>query len=310
MPSPDPPNQAELVKRIGALSRERRAFILAHNYQLPEVQDVADFIGDSLAMARQAARVEADLLVVCGVRFMAETAKLLNPGRTVLVPDPNAGCPMADMVTPRELAEAKARHPGAVVVCYVNSSAAVKALSDIACTSANAVKVVQSIPADRPILFIPDQSLGDYVAQQTGRRNILLWPGFCPTHHRILPEHVAARKRQFPDAEVLVHPECTRPVRELADFIGSTSQIIRRVAESPRQTFIIATEIGVCHTIRRNSPGKTIVEISGLADCPNMKLNTLEKIVWALEDMQHEVTVPEDVAGAARLTIERMLAIP
>jgi quinolinate synthase len=310
MPSPDRPNQAELVKRIGALRRERRAFILAHNYQLPEVQDVADFVGDSLAMARQAAQIQADLLVVCGVRFMAETAKLLNPGRTVLMPDPNAGCPMADMVTPRELAEAKARHPGAVVVCYVNSSAAVKALSDIACTSANAVKVVQSIPEDRPVLFIPDQSLGDYVAQQTGRRNLLLWPGFCPTHHRILPEHVAARKRQFPDAEVLAHPECTRPVRELADLIGSTSQIIRRVAESPRQTFIIATEIGVCHTIRRRHPDKTIVEISGLADCPNMKLNTLEKIVWALEDMQHEVTVPEDVAGAARLTIERMLAIP
>jgi quinolinate synthase len=310
MPSLDRPEQAELTKRIRALREKRRAFILAHNYQLAEVQDVADFVGDSLAMAREATKVRADVLVVCGVKFMAETAKLLNPGRTVLMPDPNAGCPMADMVSARELAAAKAKHPDAVVVCYVNSSAAVKALSDVGCTSANAVQVVRSIPPERPILFVPDQSLGDYVAQETGRSNLILWPGFCPTHHRILPEHVAARKREFPNAEVLVHPECTRPVRELADFVGSTSQILRRVEESPKTTFIIATEIGVCHTLRRRNPAKTIVEISSLADCPNMKLNTLEKLVWALEDLQYEVTVPEDVAGAARRSIERMLAIP
>lgn len=305
----DRPCPSELVERVNALRKARGAFILAHNYQLPEVQDVADFVGDSLAMAREAAKVEADVIVLCGVKFMAETAKLLNPDRPVLMPDPNAGCPMADMVAPRELAAAKAKHPEAAVVCYVNSSAAVKAASDICCTSANAVKVVESIPADRPILFVPDQSLGDYAAQRTGRGNLVLWPGFCPTHHRILAEHVAARKQQYPEAEVLVHPECTRDVRALADVVGSTSEIIRHVAASAAEAFIIATEIGVCHSIRTRNPDKTIVEVSSLADCPNMKLNTLEKVIWALEDMQYEVTVPEEVAGPARTAIERMLAI-
>ena len=309
MVSLERPSAAALVERIIDLRRRRRAYILAHNYQVPEVQDVADFVGDSLAMARQAANVQADVLVVCGVHFMAETAKLLNPDRLVLEPDPGAGCPMADMITPRELEEAKRRHPDAAVVAFVNSSAAVKAMSDICCTSANAVRVVQSIPAERPILFVPDQCLGEYTAEQTGRRNIHLWPGFCPTHHRILAEHIDARRREFPDAEVCVHPECTRPVRERADFIGSTGQIIRHVAESSRRTFIIATELGVCHTIRRQNPTKAIVEVSGLADCPNMKLNTLEKVLWALEDLQTPVTVPPEVAGAARQAIERMLAV-
>jgi quinolinate synthase len=276
---------------------------------VPEVQDIADIVGDSLAMAREAQRVKADVILLCGVHFMAETAKLLNPDRPVLVPDPNAGCPMANMVAPRELADAKARHGDAAVVSYVNTSAAVKAMSDICCTSANAVRVVESIPPERPVLFVPDQSLGDYVAQRTGRTNLILWPGFCPTHHRILAEHVTARKKEHPDAEVLAHPECTRPVRALADFVGSTSQILRRVAESPARTFIIATEVGVCHTLRRLSPGKTIVEVSSLADCPNMKLNTLEKIIWSLEDMEVEVTVPEPIAGGARAAIEKMLAL-
>jgi len=303
------PGGAGLVEKINALRRTRRAVILAHNYQVPEVQDIADIVGDSLAMAREAARVEADVIVLCGVHFMAETAKLLNPGRPVLVPDPNAGCPMANMITPRQLAEARKRHPDAVVVTYVNSSAAVKALSDICCTSANAVRVVESIPADRPILFVPDQSLGDYAARQTGRDNVILWPGYCPTHHRILAEHVAARRAEMPEAEVCVHPECTRDVCDLADFVGSTGQILRHVAASPRKAFIVATEVGVCHTLRRQNPGKTIVEITSLADCPNMKLNTLEKILWSLEDMQHEVTVPDDVAGPARQAIERMLAV-
>jgi quinolinate synthase len=301
---------AALVEKIDRLRHERQAVILAHNYQVPEVQDIADFVGDSLAMAREAAKTQADVIVLAGVHFMAETAKLLNPDRTVLEPDPNAGCPMADMVTPRELAQAKARHPDAAVVAYVNSSAAVKAMSDICCTSANAVRVVQSIPKDRPILFVPDQCLGEYVAQQTGRTNILLWPGFCPTHHRILAEHVAARRKELPDAEVCGHPECTREVRAMADFIGSTGQIIRHVRESPRQKFIIATELGVCHTIRRQNPGKTVVEITHLADCPNMKLNTLEKVLWSLQDLVYAVTVPHDVAAAARRAIEKMLEVP
>jgi len=309
MTSLERPAAAELVERIDNLRRKRRAVILAHNYQLPEVQDIADIVGDSLAMAREAARVEADVILLCGVQFMAETAKLLNPDRTVLVPDPNAGCPMANMVDPRELAEAKRRHPDAVVVTYVNSSAAVKAMSDICCTSANAVRVVESIPRDRPILFVPDESLGEYVAEVSGRDNVILWPGFCPTHHRILAEHIQARRREHPGAEVCVHPECTRDVRALADFIGSTGQILRRVRESPKKTFIIATELGICHALRRENPGKTIVEVTRLADCPNMKLNTLEKVLWSLEDLRYEVTVPADVAGPARQAIERMLAV-
>ncbi len=310
MPSLDRPPETELTERIARLKRERRAVILAHNYQIPEVQDAADIVGDSLAMAREAARVEdADVIVLCGVKFMAETAKLLNPGRTVLMPDENAGCPMADMVAPRELAKAREAHPDAILVAYVNSSAAVKARSDICCTSANAVAVVSSVPADRPVLFVPDQSLGDYVARQTGRDNIILWPGFCPTHHRILPEHIEARRHEHPDAEVCAHPECVREVLDLADFVGSTSQILRRVGESPKETFIIATEMGVCHTLRRRYPEKTIVEVSSLADCPNMKLNTLEKIMWSLEDLQVPVEVPPEVAGPARRAIERMLEV-
>jgi quinolinate synthase len=309
MTSLERPAAAELAEKIDHLRRQRRAVILAHNYQAPEVQDVADFVGDSLAMAREAAQATADVIVLCGVHFMAETAKLLNPTRTVLEPDPNAGCPMADMVTPRELSEAKARHPNAAVVAYVNSSAAVKALADICCTSANAVRVVESIPKERPVLFIPDQCLGDYVAQQTGRTNIFLWPGFCPTHHRILAEHIAARRKEMPEAEVCVHPECTREVRGLADFVGSTGQILRHVSASARQAFIIATELGICHTLRRQNPGKIFVEVTGLADCPNMKLNTLEKVLWSLQDMQFAVTVPAAVAEAARRAIERMLAV-
>ena len=216
---------------------------------------------------------------------------------------------MADMVTPKELAEARRRHPDAAVVAYVNSSAAIKAMSDVCCTSANAAGVVESIPRDRPILFVPDQCLGEYVSEKTGRTNILLWPGYCPTHHRILAEHVAARRRELPDADVCVHPECTREVRDLADFVGSTGQIVRHVRESPRRAFIIATELGVCHGIRKQNPGKTIVEVTSLADCPNMKLNTLEKILWSLEDMVYPVTVPAEVAGPARRAIERMLAV-
>jgi quinolinate synthase len=299
----------DLVRRIDDLRKDRRAVILAHNYQVPEVQDIADIVGDSLAMAREAARVEADIILLCGVHFMAETAKLLNPNRMTLVPDPNAGCPMANMVDSRELAEAKRRHPDAVVVTYVNSSAAVKAMSDICCTSANAVDVVRSIPREHPILFVPDQSLGDYVAQVTGRDNIILWPGFCPTHHRILAEHIEARRREHPDAEVCVHPECTRDVRALADFLGSTGQILRHVRQSTKQTFVIATEMGICHTIRKQNPGKTIIQVTNLADCPNMKLNTLEKILWSLEDLKYEVTVPAEVACPARQAIERMLAV-
>ena len=304
-----PPRDPQLLDRIGELKRRRRAVILAHNYQVGEVQDAADFVGDSLALAQQAAKVrQAETIVLCGVRFMAETAKLVNPSRTVLMPDPNAGCPMANMITPRQLEEARRQHPGARVVCYVNSSAETKALSDICCTSANAVKVVASIPKNVPIIFVPDQSLGDYAARQLGR-DLILWPGYCPTHHRILPEDIERRKAEHPGALVLVHPECTEDVRRMADFVGSTSQMLTFVHGSDAPAFIIGTEVGICHTLERQNPGRTIVHVSHLADCPNMKLTTLEKVVWSLEAMKHEVEIPPATAERARRAIQRMLDV-
>lgn len=301
------PADARIAERIQDLRQERRAIILAHNYQVGPVQDIADFVGDSLALAQQAAAVEqAEVIVLCGVKFMAETAKLANAKRTVLMPDQNAGCPMANMITPRQLAEAKARHPGAKVVCYVNSSAETKALSDICCTSSNAVRIVSSIPAEQEVIFIPDQSLGDYVSRQLDRQ-LILWPGYCPTHHRILPEHILQRRKEHTDALVLVHPECTEEVRRLADFVGSTAQILAHVHDSDAPAFIIGTEMGICHTLAKRNPDKRIIHVSPLADCPNMKLTTLEKILWCLEEMRFEVEVPEAVAEGARQAIQRML---
>ena len=304
-----PAGDAALIDRILKLKQQRRAIILAHNYQVAEVQDIADVVGDSLALARQAADVrDARTIVLCGVLFMAETAKLVNPDRAVLMPDGNAGCPMANMITPRQLIEARRAHPGARVVCYVNSSAETKALSDICCTSANAERVVASIPSDVPVLFVPDQSLGDYVARKLDRE-MILWPGYCPTHHRILAEDIRRRQAEHPEALVLVHPECTEDVRCMAYLVGSTSQMLDAVSRSEAQAFIIGTEIGICHTLRKQNPGKTIVPATPLADCPNMKLNTLEKILWSLEEMKHEVTVPAETAARARRAIERMLEL-
>ena len=251
---------AEMQQEVRRLCAEKNVLFLAHNYQRPEVQDTAELVGDSLALSIAASRSDAEIILFAGVHFMAESAKILSPDKKVLMPRIDAGCPMADMADAEAVRARKAEHPDAAVVTYVNSTAGVKAETDVCCTSANAVRVVESIPAERPILFVPDQSLADYVAEQTGRDNIILWPGFCPTHHRILAEHVEARRRQCPDAEVLVHPECTRDVRHMADFIGSTSQIIRHVTESPKQTFIIGTEFGVCHTIRKANPEKMIIQ--------------------------------------------------
>jgi quinolinate synthase len=297
-----------LEERLEELKRQRNAVILVHNYQRGEVQDVADFTGDSLGLSQQAAKTDADVILFCGVHFMAETAAILCPGKTVLMPDPNAGCPMANMVTERELAEMKARHPDAVVVTYVNSTAAIKAMSDVCCTSANAVKVVDSIPADRQVLFVPDQSLGDYVAKQLGR-DILLWPGYCPTHHRILARDVEGRKAEHPDALFVCHPECTADVIALADHVASTSGMVRFCHENPARKFIIGTEVGLLHRLSKENPDKTFLQVSPLADCPNMKLNTIEKMVWSLEDMVYEVAVPPETADKARGAIERMLEL-
>ena len=303
------PGSDKLINRINDLRRQRRAIILAHNYQSAEVQDIADIVGDSLALAQQAALVrDADVIILCGVKFMAETAKLVNPDRLVLMPDENAGCPMANMINAVQLAEARRKHPDAAVVCYVNSTAEVKALSDVCCTSSNAARIVASFPPTQPILFVPDQSLGDYVARQLGR-DLILWPGYCPTHHRILPEDIQRRRQEHPGAVVLAHPECTEEVRRLADFVGSTAQIVAEVGRNPAHTFVIATEAGICHTLRKKFPDKEIVHISRLADCPNMKLTTLEKILWSLEELKTEITIPPDIAPRARQAITRMLEL-
>ena len=297
-----------IEEQIRALARERRAVILAHNYQRPEVQDIADFVGDSLGLSQQAARTEAEVIVFCGVHFMAETAAILCPDKTVLLPDENAGCPMANMITLRELQRARREHPDAAVVCYVNSTAAVKAESDVCCTSSNAVEVVASFPRERKILFVPDASLGRYVERQLGRK-MILWPGYCPTHHRIVPEQIIELKKQYPDAKVVVHPECTEDVLDLADHIASTSGILKYCRESDVKTFLIGTELGILHRLKKDSPQKTFIILTRFADCPNMKLVTLEKILWSLEDMAPRVMVPEPTASRARQAIERMLAL-
>jgi len=296
----------ELIARLSELRKQRNAVVLAHNYQRGEVQDAADFVGDSLGLSQQAAGTEADVILFCGVDFMAETAAILCPEKVVLVPDRHAGCPMANMVTVRELRAVKSRHPDAVVVCYVNSSADVKAESDVCCTSANAVKVLSSIPAEREVLFIPDRSLGEYAAKQAGRK-VILWPGYCPTHHHIRREDVLKARQEHPEAEVVVHPECTSDVIEVADHVASTSGMLRVCGRSAAKEFIIGTEIGLLHRLRKENPDKRFYEASPLADCPNMKLNTLEKMVWSLEDMEYRVQVPGDVADKARTAIRRML---
>jgi len=296
----------DIVHKIMAQKRSRNAVILVHNYQRGDVQDIGDFVGDSLGLSKQAAETDADVIVFCGVHFMAENAALLNASRTVLIPDENAGCPMANMIAARELRAAKEAHPDAVVVCYVNSTAAVKAESDICCTSANAVDVVRSIPADRPVLFVPDKSLGHYVARQLGRE-IILWEGYCPTHHRILAENILQRREDHPEAEVVVHPECTSDVIDLADHVASTSGILRYCHQSSSNEFIIGTEGGILHRLAKENPDKRFYHATRLADCPNMKLITLQKVLWSLEDMTHRVEVPGEIAEKARQPIERML---
>jgi quinolinate synthase len=298
----------KMISDILKLKEERKAIILAHNYQIGEVQDIADFVGDSLGLSQQAAATDAEVIVFCGVHFMAETAKILSPDKTVLMPDLNAGCAMANMITPRQLKEMKKKHPGAVVVCYVNCTAEIKALSDYCCTSANAVKVVKSIPPDKEIVFVPDKYLGDYAAKQANRK-LILWEGYCPTHRRILAEDILRMKAQYPKAEVLVHPECTPDVIAMADKVLSTSGISRRATESDSEEFIIGTEIGMLHRLKKENPEKRFYAASSLADCSNMKLNNLEKILWSLEDMIYPVEVPPDIAKAAKRSIDRMLEI-
>ena len=299
--------RVELAERIARLKQQRRAVILAHNYQLGEVQDIADFVGDSLELSRRATQVEADVIIFCGVMFMAETAKLLNPQRTVLIPDPLAGCPMCEMAPVEAVRKRKAELPGVPVVAYVNTTAAVKAEADICCTSANAVKIVNGLP-DKRLLFLPDRNLGHWVQRHTDKE-IILWDGYCPTHQRITARDVKRLKAEHPNAVVIVHPECTPDVIDLADEVLSTGQMLRWARESHAKEVIVGTEIGLIHRLRQENPEKTFYPISELTTCPNMKRITLEKVVWALEDMQYEVTVPADVAEKARRAIERMLEV-
>jgi quinolinate synthase len=297
----------EIIEQIQRLRMERNAIILAHNYQIGEVQDIADFTGDSLELSRKAAATDADVIVFCGVHFMAETAKILSPQKTVLIPDPYAGCPMANMIDAKRLREFKAEHPGRPVVAYVNTSAEVKAESDICCTSANAVKVVESVDADE-ILFIPDKSLAAWVASKTTKK-IIPYPGFCPTHHRILAQDVIQAKKEHPNAKVLGHPECNMEILDLADVVASTSGMIRWVAEHDDEEIILCTERGIIHKLEQDNPGKRFYNPCDRNICPNMKKITLEKVLWSLQDMIHEITVPEEMAAKAKKAIDGMLAV-
>jgi quinolinate synthase len=293
-------------EELRALAEARHAVILAHNYQRPEMQDAADFVGDSLELARKAAATDADVILFAGVHFMAETAKILSPDKTVLMPDRTAGCPMADMVTAERLRALKAEHPGAVVVAYVNTSAEVKAETDVCCTSANAVEIVGRIPADREIIFVPDQHLGDWVRRQTGR-DMTLWPGYCPTHALILPQDVEARRREHPGAKVMAHPECSRAVVDLADVVTSTSGMLRYPEGDDARSYIVATEVGLLTGLRKRYPDRTFVPASDLAVCANMKLGTLEGAIAALRDMSGEVVVRPETAARALRAVERMV---
>ncbi len=297
-----------LQEELKALAREKNAVVLAHNYQRPEVQDAADFVGDSLGLSRQAADAEEDTILFCGVDFMAETAVILSPEKKVILPELRAGCPMAGMVDPVGLQALKDKHPEAVVVTYVNSSAEVKALSDVCCTSANAEKVVRSIPADREIIFTPDCNLGAWTARKTGR-DIILWEGYCPTHDLIEPSDILEAKEAHPQAKVVVHPECRIEVSLMADAVESTSGMVRFCREDEAQEFIIGTEAGMIHRLEQDVPGKKFYLATRNAVCPNMKLTTLRKAVEALRAGGPVITVPEDIRQKALLAVQRMVEI-
>jgi len=300
-------SDAALIEKIASLKKRRNAIFLVHNYQLGEVQDIADFIGDSLELSQKAAKTEANVIVFCGVHFMAETASILCPDKVVLLPDMHAGCPMADMITAERLREKKKEHPRATVVCYVNTPAAVKAESDVCCTSANAVKLVEKLDAEE-IIFVPDQYLGSYVASKTGKE-MILWPGFCPTHTRIQAQDIVRQRAEHPQAKVIVHPECRPEVKALADEVLSTGGMIRCARETEAEEIIIGTEIGILYRLRKENPGKKFIAASEQAVCPRMKLITLENVLWSLENMTHQVKVPERTRLRAKAAVDKMLEV-
>jgi quinolinate synthase len=299
----------EITDKIKKLKQEKNAVILAHNYQRPEIQDIADFVGDSLGLSIEASHTNADIIVFCGVHFMAETAKILSPKKKVLLPDINAGCPMADMIDAESLKTLQEKHPNAVTLCYVNTSAAVKAQCDYCCTSSNALKMVQHILlTHQEIVFVPDKYLAQYVSAQVGH-NFIMWNGYCPTHVKILPENIVQAKKRHPQAKVLVHPECKPDLTALADLVASTEKMCGYARNTSETDFIVATENGIIHRLKKENPAKNFYPAADAAVCPNMKRITVEKVLWSLEDLSFEITLPTDIMDKARISIERMLQI-
>ncbi|MGC8795280.1 MAG: quinolinate synthase NadA [Bryobacteraceae bacterium] len=307
------PAVATLAEEILELKRQRRAILLAHHYQLPEIQELADAVGDSLELARKARQFEGDVIAFCGVWFMAETAKVLNPSRTVIVPDREAGCSLVDSCPADQVRMFRERHPDHVIVAYINTSVEVKALSDILCTSRNAVAVVNSIPYDKPILFLPDANLGNYVKRQTGRENMKIWQGLCVVHATFTARRLAAARAEHPEALVAAHPECPAELLEQADFIGSTSAIVEWCARAPAREIIVVTESGILHSLQRVAPDKRFYFIANeecnCSECPYMKRNTLEKLRDCLFKLEPRVEIPEEIRQRALVPLERMLAV-
>lgn len=298
----------ELRQTIDRLKKERNALILAHFYQRLEVQDIADAVGDSFALAQKAQVADCDVIVLCGVRFMAESAKILNPGKTVYLPAADAGCPMADMVTPEDVLALREKYPAAAVVCYVNSSAAVKAVSDVCCTSSSAERIVRGLP-NRQIIFVPDQNLGAYCAKQVPEKEIILFNGCCPTHHRVTAEMAAAAKAAHPDAKFAIHPECRPEVLQYADYIGSTAGILSYVRKSEAAEFVIGTEVGVLEILQRELPEKKFYLLQSGFTCSNMKKTHLEDVRRALEGGEPEIVIPEAQLQGAKRALERMVSM-
>ncbi len=298
---------SEVSKEINQLKAEKNAIILAHNYQLPEVQDIADHVGDSLELAKIAAKTDAEIIVFCGVDFMAETAAFLAPDKCVLLPDTSAVCPMAQMITPEDIKGLREKYPGVPIVCYINTSAEVKALSDICCTSSNAVDVVRSLDSDK-VIFVPDRNLGAYVGSKVDKE-VILWEGYCATHHRVNADEVEVIKKYHQDGTIMVHPECKPEVVRLADYVGSTGSMIQYASQAPGEKFIIGTEMGLIHKLKNENPEKSFYLLSQSLICPNMKYNTNDKILKTLQQMEPKIVLDKDIQEKAARTVQRMFDI-
>jgi quinolinate synthase len=297
----------EIENRITELKKEHNAIILVHNYQIPEVQDIADFLGDSLDLAMKATKTDAENIIFCGVDFMAESAKILNPSKNVILPDIDAECPMANMVNPKDLIKLKEENPDAIVVSYINTTAEIKTLSDICCTSSNGVKVIQSV-SEKKIIFVPDRNLGAYIQRFVPEKELILWPGMCPTHHKIRKEEILKLKEEHSDAEVLVHPECRPEIIDIADHALSTNGMVNHAKNSDTKEFIIGTEKDICYRLKNENPNKSFYPIK-TAICPNMKKITLEKVLNSLETLEPKVNLPDEIMEKAKKPLQRMMEI-